>query len=678
MAHQPSAPERREIETASHTGSAGHFRRQALSAYEAGQYGRAEVILRQIVEQRPDDAAAWHLRGLTASRSGDLRNAVKHLMRAVESDRGNPAYCGALAEALSQLGRDADAVGPWQRAVDIDPENPAWQAGLAHCLLRQGRYGAAAPYFHAAVQAAPADAALHAAYGYALQRLGNTAEAAAQYRTALTIDPMLHGARLNLAAALRDVGNDEDAVAECRRVLDHMPHSMTALNNLSAALCSLGRNDEAIRHLRVALQCEPENLTALHNMGVALTAAGALREAEICLRRALSLQPGSPDAHRSLANLMRTSGRIEEAAQHYRAVIDGQPLDFRSYGNLGLALLNLNRPFDAVAVYEKALALGPERSDIRTSLGIAQLLVGDFTGGWVNYDARWQGARAADWRPELRLPLWQGRTNAAEAPPTILVHAEQGFGDTLHFCRYLPLLASTGARVVFECQPSLAGLMTTLAMPAPAPAFRIIAPADPAPDADVHVPLLSLPTIFATTLETIPARVPYLSVPAAKSALWAADAAIGERKDALRVGLVWSGNPGRQDDHMRSCPVEALAPLFDVENVRFYGLAKAGPAANAAVVDLGPRLADFGDTAAVMEMLDLVITVDTASAHLAGALGRPVWVMLGFAADWRYLLDRDDSPWYPTMRLFRQGTSGDWLTVTRRIAGELRDVALRR
>jgi tetratricopeptide (TPR) repeat protein len=678
MAHQPSAPDRRDIATAPHTGSAGHFLRQALAAYEAGLYQRAEVILRQIVEQRPDDASAWHLRGLTASRSGDLRHAVKHLLRAVESDKGNAAYCGALAEALSQLGRDADAVGPWQRAVDIDPENPAWRAGLAHCLLRQGRYGDAVPHFCAAAYAAPADAGLQAAYGYALQRLGSAAAAATQYRAALAIDPMLHVARLNLAAALRDTGDNEGAIAQCLQVLEHMPRSMTALNNLGAALCSLGRNDEAIRHLRVALQCEPENLTALHNMGVALTAAGAPREAETCLRKALILQPDSPDVHRSLANLMRTSGRIEEAAQHYRAVIDGQPLDFRSYGNLGLALLNLNRPLDAIAVYEKALALGPEQSDIRMSLGIAQLLVGDFANGWVNYDARWQGARAADWRPELRLPRWQGRTNAAENPPTVLVHAEQGFGDTVHFCRYLPLVAATGARVVFECQPPLASLMATLAMPAPSPDFRIIAPADPALDADFHVPLLSLPTIFGTTLETIPARVPYLSVPPAKSALWAADATIGEMKNALRIGLVWSGNPGRQDDHMRSCPVGALAPLFDVENVQFYGLAKEAPAANAAVVDLGPRLADFGDTAAVMGRLDLVISVDTASAHLAGALGRPVWVMLGFAADWRYLLDRDDSPWYPTMRLFRQDTSGDWLSVTRRIAGELRGVVLSR
>jgi Flp pilus assembly protein TadD len=677
MAHQPSAPNRRDIETAPHTGSAGHFLRQALSAYEAGLYGRAEVILRQIVEQRPNDASAWHLRGLTASRSGDLRHAIKHLMQAVESDTGNAAYCGALADALTQIGRDADALGPWQRAVDIDPEHPAWQAGLAHCLLRQGRYGEAVPHFDAAVQAAPGDAALRAAYGYALQRLGKAAEAAAQYRAALAIDPILHVARLNLAAALRDIGDDEGAAAECRQVLAHQPRSTTALNNLGAALCSLGHNDDAIRHLRVALQCEPENLTTLHNLGVALAAAGAPREAETCLRKALSLKPESPDVNRSLANLIRTSGRIEEAAQHYRAVIERQPLDFRSYGNLGLALLNLNRPFDAIAVYEKALALGPQWPNIRTSLGIAQLLAGDFANGWANYEARWQEDRAGKWRPDMRLPRWQGGASGAENPPTVLVHAEQGFGDTLHFCRYLPLVAATGARVVFACQPPLAGLMATLAMP-PSSDFQIIAHADPAPDVNCHVPLLSLPMIFGTTLETIPAQVPYLSVPSAKSAAWSADAMVGGTKDALRVGLVWSGNPERQDDHMRSCPAAALAPLFEVENVRFYGLAKDVPTGQAPIVDLGPRLSDFGDTAAVMEMLDLVISVDTASAHLAGALGRPVWVMLGFAADWRYLLDRGDSPWYPTMRLFRQDASGDWLSVTRRIASELRGIALRR
>lgn len=673
MAQDPAAPDRRELRSGSLTGPAGRFLHEALKEYEGGRYARAEAILRQVVEQRPGNGWAWHLRGLTASRAGDPIRAVDCFVRAVACDTSNARYCAALADSLVRLERDDDAMAPWQRAIDIDPKNPAWRTGMARCLSRLGRHDEALPYFRAALRQLPGDASLHAAYGYALQRLGNAAEAAEQYRNALSVDPHRDEVRLNLAAAFRDIGDEEAAAAQCREVLRHNPRSVSALNNLGAALCRLGRIEEAVRRLEAAMLLEPENLTTLHNLGVALDAAGAAAEAETCLRKALALRPDFPDAHRSLANLLRGSGRLDEAALHYRAVIERLPLDFRSYGNLGLVLLNLNRPHDAVAVYEKALALQPGRPDIQTSLGIAQLLVGDFENGWTNYEARWHGDRAPAWRPGYGAMLWRDGNgkggHAGGKTPTILVHAEQGFGDTLQFCRYLPLVSATGAHVVFECQSPLAELMATLPKASPAQDIRIISRDDPAPAADYHAPLLSLPSIFGTTLDTIPSQVPYLAVPSAKSAIWAAF----PFAQGLNVGLVWSGNPERQDDHMRSCPVAALAPLFENGAARFYGLAKnPAPELPTGVVDLGPVLSDFGDTAAVMERLDLVISVDTASAHLAGALGRPVWVMLGHAADWRYLLDREDSPWYPTMRLFRQKGPGDWLSVTRRVAEELR------
>lgn len=672
MVQNPDAPDRGARGPGSPTGPAARFLHEALEAYEGGRYAQAEGILQQVVEQRPGNGSAWHLRGLTASRAGNPNLAIDCLVRAVACDKSNARYCAALAGLLTRLGRDGDAAAPWRRAVDIDPKNAAWQSESARCLSRLSRHDEALPYFRAALRQSPGDAALHAAYAYALQRLDRAAEAVEQYRNALGIDPRRDEARLNLATALRDMGDEEAAAAQCREVLRRNPLSVSALNNLGAALCRLGRIDEAVRQLEAAMRLEPENLTTLHNLGVALDAAGAAAEAETCLRKALALRPGFPDVHRSLGNLLRGSRRLEEAALHYRAVVESRPLDFRSYGNLGLVLLNLNRPHDALAVYEKALAL-QDRPDIRTSLGIAQLLIGDFENGWANYDARRDGDRASVRRPGYGAVPWRSESgngcHARGTTPTVLIHAEQGFGDTLQFCRYLPLVSATGAHVVFECQPSLAELVATLPKASPALDLRIISRDDPAPAADYHAPLLSLPRIFGTTLDTIPAQVPYLAVPPAKSAVWAAF----PFEEGLNVGLVWSGNPGRQDDHMRSCPFEALAPLFENGAVRFYGLGKnAAPALPVGIVDLGPVLSDFGDTAAVMERLDLVISVDTAAAHLAGALGRPVWVMLGHAADWRYLLDREDSPWYPTMRLFRQKAPGDWLSVTRRVAEALR------
>ncbi|MGH6622228.1 MAG: tetratricopeptide repeat protein, partial [Alphaproteobacteria bacterium] len=508
MAQDPAAPDRRALGPGWLTGPAGRFLHEALKEYEGGRYAHAEAILRQVVEQRPGNGWAWHLRGLTASRAGDTIRAVDCFVRAVACDTSNARYCAALADSLVRLGRDDDAVAPWRRAIDLDPENAAWQAGMARCLSRLDRHDEALPCFRAALRLSPGDASLHAAFGYALQRRGNAAEAAGQYRNALRADPDRDEVRLNLAAALRELGDDEAAAAECREVLRHNPRSVPALNNLGSALCHLGRIEEAVRRLEAAMLLEPENLTTLNNLGVALDAAGAAAEAEACLRKALALRPDFPDAHRSLANLLRGSGRLDEAALHYRAVIERLPLDFRSYGNLGLVLLNLNRPHDAVAVYEKALALQPGRPDIRTSLGIAQLLIGDFENGWTNYDARWHGDRAPAWRPGHGAVRWRGENRSddpAGGTPTILVHAEQGFGDTLQFCRYLPLVSATGAHVVFECQPPLAELMATLPKATPAQDIRIIARGEPAPAAGYHAPLLSLPGIFGTKLDTIPA-----------------------------------------------------------------------------------------------------------------------------------------------------------------------------
>jgi tetratricopeptide (TPR) repeat protein len=672
MAREPVAPDRRVPDPESQAGPASRFLRQAQEECEKGDYGRAEIILQQIVEQRPDIGAAWHLRGIAASRAGDAGRAVGFFVRAVACDKANARYCGTLAEALGLLGRDGDALALWRRAIDIEPENSAWQAGTALCLARLERHRAAIPYFQAALTQPSGEAALHAAYGNSLQREGRVAEAADRYRAALARDPLLHQARLNLAAALRELGDSEGAATQCLEILRHQPHSVAALNNLGAALCALGRTAEAVRRLEAAIQLEPANEAALHNLGVALDAAGAMAEAETCLRKALALQPGFAEAHLSLANLLRGSGRLEEAAHHYRTVIENRPQDFRSYGNLGLVLLNLNRPHDAIVVYEKALALRPDDADIRTSLGIAQLLVGDYRNGWRNYEARWHESRRAAWRPGHAAKPWQGGSYTDLPPdeaPTILVHAEQGFGDTIHFCRYLPLVAATGAQVVFECQPSLVGLMATLTPSARSKPIRIVSHNDAAPAADYQVPLLSLPGIFGTTEGTIPAKITYLSAPPSKSARWAEY----RFAEGLKVGLVWAGNPERQDDHMRSCPPEALTPLLADGVARFYAIGKNAPGTlPPGVIDLGPELSDFGDTAAVMENLDLIISVDTASAHLAGALGRPVWVMLGYAADWRYLMDREASPWYPTMRLFRQKAPADWLSVTGRIAGELR------
>lgn len=705
-------PENRAPETGTptpdtQTGSSADFMRLALDSYEAGQYGRAEKILSQISEQQPNDPAAWYLRGVNTAAAGDLIAATGFFINAVNSDTENPKYCAALAEHLMRRGMDHAALDTWQRTIDLAPHNADYQFTFAKCLSRLDRHKEALLHFaeasrldpengerliahgvalsmashhseaitilERAADSTPRDATVAFHLGYVYQRAEKFGDAADAYRRTIEIDPALTEAQLNLAACLRDLGDLDGSIQLCRAILERKPDSLGAMNNLGAALCALGRNVEAIMHYRNALLLDPDNLTTLHNLGVALHAGGAVEEAEKILRRCLIIKPNWHDAQRSLANLLRSFGNLAEAASLYQAVIDSRPLDFKSYGNLGLVLLNLNKPHEAISVYEKALALEPNHPDLETGLGIAQLLVGDFINGWTNYDSRLRMNQLPSWRPESGLPLWRGEQTKPEenVPATVLVHAEQGFGDTLQFCRYISRIQEGGVSVIFECQPSLMPLLEGLKSESKDPSLHLIKPSSALPHADYHVPLLSLPRIFETNLDNTPAKVPYLSAPADRKAKWASVCPGG----AFSVGLVWEGNPNRQDDRLRSCPLDALEPIIATQGIRFYSLQKdMRQKQHPSLHDLGPQLTDFADTAAVIERLDLVISVDTAVAHLAGALGRPVWVMLGYAADWRYLLDREDSPWYPTMRLFRQPAPGDWRSVTQRIAVELKNI----
>ncbi|MCG8545528.1 MAG: tetratricopeptide repeat protein [Alphaproteobacteria bacterium] len=684
-------------------GTIAEFLTNARDALSRGDRQTAESILDGILAQRSDNAAAWHLRGLCARDAGQSREAMACFTRAVAHNKDDARFCAALASSLEEIGRNADAQPAWYRAVDLAPHRADYRRRLAALQARLGRVDVAVAQYAAAIDADPFDISiavelgvmlmranqlalardvLRAAHatapqdgnvmyrlGQANQRLDALDDAVSWYRRALDHSADTPDLRADLAAALLALGDPGSALEHAQAALVQRPDFPRALNNLGLALCALGQPKEALLRLSRAQQLDPDNCATWHNLGTVLHKAGQTKEAEGCLRNLLARAPGFADAHRSLGNLLRESGRFEEAATHYQAVVDSEPMDVKTYGNLGLLFLNLNRAEEALAVYEKARALAPDNADIRMSLGITQLLLGDFTNGWANYEARWRAEKSTTEQRAFAADPWRGQSLAPQRDgddrPSILIHAEQGFGDTLQFCRYVPMVMAQGGRVIFECQAPLAGLMESLAAPQSRGELIVVTRADAKPPFDFHAPLLDLPKVFGTELSSIPADVPYLRPPAGKAAQWAARLA-GKTPS---VGLVWSGNPARQDDWMRSCPPDALVPLLQIAGMRFFSLQKDGPAfPDKRLEDLAPALDDFGDTAAAIEALDLVITVDTAVAHLAGALDRPVWVLLGHAADWRYLTDRDDNPWYPSMRVWRQKHHGDWSDPINRIA----------
>jgi tetratricopeptide (TPR) repeat protein len=473
----------------------------------------------------------------------------------------------------------------------------------------------------------------------------------------------------NQGAACEREGKYDQAAACYRQALQLKPHFAEAHNNLAVVLEKLGQLDEAAAHYREALRRRPDLAAAYNNLGVVYGRQGKCAEAEASYRRALSLQPDYPEAYNNLGNVLSDQHRFGEAEASYRQAVRLKPDFAPAYHSMGGMFAQIGKLDEALACYEHALQIRPDYADVHRNRAMAWLQRGEFAKGWPEYEWRWRCSDVA--RRPFRQPRWDGSPLNGL---TILLHAEQGMGDTLHFMRYAPLVKQRGGRVILECPPALRYLL------ARSPGIDQLIPQGTAlPDFTVQAPLLSLPGIFQTTLESIPAQVPYVFT----------DPDLIERRRAelqpvraFKVGLIWQGNPGFRGDRYRSFPLAQLEPLFRLDGVRFFSLQK-GPGTEQLealterwqITDLGRSLDEtagpFLDMAAIMQRLDLVITADTMPAHLAGALGVPVWLALPFAPDWRWMLHREDSPWYPTMRLFRQKELGNWDEVFARMAAAL-------
>jgi tetratricopeptide (TPR) repeat protein len=497
-------------------------------------------------------------------------------------------------------------------------------------------------------------------------------------------------------------GHFDKAERLCAAILDYRGDDFDALHLLGFVHLQRGRNVEAIGFLTKAVRVNGTSTDALSNLGLALQNAGRFEEAIAHYRNALALSPRHAEILYNLGNAFLALDRITEALASYDQALAANPSHVGARVNRGNTLLRFNRPADALASYDGALALMPDHPQILTNRGhalrrldrpeealvsleaalakspdfpeahfeaaLAHLTLGDFKAGWNAYEWRWKTGAFADKRRAFRQPLWLG--NAPLAGKTILLHAEQGFGDTIQFIRYAPLLKNSGARVLCEVQPELMPLL------APFDGIELVAKGAVLPPFDLHCPLLSLPLAFGTGPATIPAGTPYLSAPAARVAHWRDRLPQG----SLRAGFVWSGSRAHKNDANRSIALSRFEHLFAKLPFTCFSLQREMRDADRDVlqrlpnlVDLGPELSDFAETAAVISLLDVVVSVDTAVAHLAGALGKPVVILLPHAADFRWMRDRDDTPWYPTAKLLRQPAFGDWGSAIGRLADELRD-----
>ncbi len=606
-----------------------------LMYYQSGNLVQAEQVYRQLAQSEPTNADVWCMLGIVCRAQGKLEDAASSYQQALRSRPNYPEVHNNLGNVLAAQGRLDEAVSSFQEALRLNPQYADPYTNLGAVLRRQGRLD----------------------------------EAAANYRQALRLNPNHANACNNLGEVLAAQGHFEEAVASYQQCLQRNPNHAGAHTNLGVALAGQGKLDEAVAQHRQALALQPQFVDAHINLGNALLALGRLDEAAGCYREALRQQPDSAKAHYNLGIALVDQGKLDEGVASYRQALRYQPDHVEARSNLGHALRAQGKLDEALGCYQEVLRLQPSDPEAHMSQAFAWLLLGDYAQGWREYEWRWQCKEFA--HPSYPQPVWDGSPLEGR---TILLHAEQGLGDTLQFIRYAPLVKQRGGRVVVQCQPvllpvlaSCAGIDEWVAQGAPLPSF------------DVHAALLSLPGILGTTLETVPAQVPYLSARPDLVAHWHSE--LGTLT-AFKVGLVWQGNPRHRADRYRSIPLRLFEPLARVPGVQLFSLQK-GPEPTALLpasfplTDLGAQMDDgengpFMDMAAMIRNLDLVVSVDTAPAHLAGALGVPVWLALHGASDWRWLLNREDSPWYPTMRLFRQQRYGNWEEVIARMVEALR------
>ncbi|MBC8352347.1 MAG: tetratricopeptide repeat protein [Planctomycetes bacterium] len=679
---------------------------RAHQLYESGDHIAANEICCTVLDTAPKTAAALRLRALIALHSDDALSAVSVLQKAIEIEPEIAEFHDLLGTAYRKLGEFADATACYRHAIQLEPNREQTLNNLGACLYDQGQIAEAISCHERAIAINPQLAAAYYNLGNAWQTRRQLDKAVACYETALRIDPNYGRAYANLGAVRFVRGQLEQARRDYAIALKLLPDSAEIRNNLGAVAHEQGDANAAIMLFRTAIDLHPDYTDALanladalvdqeayteaieryeslrellpeepevhNNLGVALQHSGRLEESIACYEQALSLNSDYAAAHCNLGTARRDVQEFTPAEAAFRQAIDLDGDLVEAHVGLANVLEDTHRFEAAMASYDEAIRLNPDNSEARFARGLALLRRGEFEKGWREYEWRWRTKLLQD--RDLQVPRWMGEPLQGR---TILIHAEQGLGDTIQFVRYLPLVKAAGARVLFAADSRLQRLLEHI------DSIDVFVPlGNEMPAFDLHAPLLSLPHVFTTTLDEIPANGPYLTADAELVADWQTRLA---KHKSFTVGVSWRGNPEHRRDDARSIPIEHFQELSEVAGITLIslqyqsGLSPDEESTDDRIVNFSELLdrdaGPFMDTAAIIKNLDLVVSCDTAVAHLAGALGVPVWLALDHAADWRWMHRRGDSPWYSTMRLFRQSTAGDWNGVFAKLRAALLEQA---
>ena len=624
----------------------------AYQYYQQNNLVEAERICRLILEEKPQDFQVLHLLAVLENLAGRNDIAIQLLNQVINLNPGFTKAYSNLAKLMKKEGRLEEAIAHYQKAISLEPNNSSNYSNLGFIFLEKGQIESAIINSEKSIEINPNNSQGNFNLGFAWAEKGDLSKASTYYQKAINLQPDYAQAHNNLGLIFQEKGNLSKASNYYQQALEINPNYAEAWCNLGVVLRKQGQIELAIEYFRKSLELNPDYAQAYNNLGFVFQEKGNLSKASNYYQQALEINPNYAEAWCNLGVVLRKQGQIELAIEYFRKSLELNPDYAMTHNSLGVTFEEEGNFTASIASYQKALELEPNFPEVHLNLSLVWLLLGDLKLGFQEYNWRWQASKALFLiQPEK---LWDGSNLEGKK---ILIYAEQGYGDTIQFIRYIPLVKKQGARITLACQKPLVRLLEKI------PEIEQCLEEIVNLTFDVNAPLLELPRIFGTTLDNIPPPIKNLNIPEIPSIKLESP-----ERNYLKVGIVWMTNQDSPTAVKRSCKLMNFQYLLDVAGVSFYSLQKE-PGVDLKllktlpILDLSSQLNDFADTAGIITKLDLVITVDTAVAHLAGTLGKPVWILLPFVPDWRWMLDRNDSPWYPTARLFRQPKRGDWNSV---------------
>jgi len=651
----------------------------AIGLHEKGQLAQAQAIYDEILRIDPAHADALHLLGVIAYQQRQLGKAIEWFGKAIAANPGNAVFYVNRGIVFHELKQLEAAIADYGSAIAIKPDHieTYTNRGAAYRELKQ--FDAALADYGTAIALKPDHAPAYNNRGVARREIKQHEAAVADFDKAIAFKPDYAEAYNNRGLALQQRKQFAAAMADHDKAIAIKPDFAEAYYNRGVVLGEMKQFEAAIADFDKAIAIKPDYAAAYNKRGLARQQRKQLEAALADHDKAIAIRPDLAEAYNNRALALIELKRFDAAIADYGTAVSLSPDYADAYHNRGVAFHELKQLGAAIADYDKAISLRPDAAGTYWNKALTLLLAGDFEAGFKLYEWRWKHPDLNMAPRALAQPLWRG--DAPLDGKTLLLHSEQGLGDTIQFCRYASLAARAGAQVILQVPPPLVGLLNGLEG-----VSQVLAEGEPLPPFDYHSPLLSLPLAFKTVLATVPDATPYLHADPAKRRAW--QERTGERRKP-RVGIVWSGGvrPGQAGGwgvrEMRNIPLDAFARALNGIDIDFFSLQKGDPAEaeirghelvywpRGNFHNFAGEIKDFSDTAALIANLDLVISVDTATAHLAAALGKPTWILNRFDTDWRWLLDRDDSPWYRALKLYRQDESRRWEPVLQRVAADL-------